>query len=93
MKNLTIVENRINHTIQIVYGQEISFDQNAKGRAINCNGVWGRVSNEGKVILSVRYNPNVWKGDNSRTTIKLWVARQLEIFQAMQPKQIEDYII
>lgn len=69
MTRLTIIDNRITHTVEMRLDREISFDSSAVGKSVNINGRWGKVVSEGMLVDSIKYNPRVWKGSDSHKSV------------------------
>lgn len=93
MATLTIKSDLINRTISIVYGFEVDYSDNIKDKDYNNNGTWGKIVNQGKVIKSVTYNPNIHHNFISDYTIMMsHMKRELSVYQSLQPKQIEQII-
>lgn len=69
MTRLTIIDNRITHTIEMRLDREISLDPSAVGSPINVGGKWGKVVSEGMLVDHIKYNPRVWKGGDSRKEV------------------------
>mgnify|MGYP003403421722 FL=1 len=93
MKNLTIKSDLINKRIEIIYGFKVDYNPNIKGKDYNNNGTWGKIVDNGKVMHSVDYSPNLHHNFVSDYEVKLsFMKRQLSVYQNLQPKQIEQII-
>lgn len=95
MKNVTLHSDLINKKIKIMYGFEVDYNPSIKEKDFNNNGTWGKIISKGVEVKSIPYNPNKIApnfGESDYETQFRFMQRQLEIFRAMQPKQIEAFI-
>jgi hypothetical protein len=93
MENLTIKSDLINKSIQIIYGFEVDYTPNVEGKNFNNNGTWGKITDNGQVVHSVSYNPNLHHNYTSDYEVQLaFMKRQLLVYQSLQPNQIEQII-
>jgi hypothetical protein len=69
MTRLTIIDNRITHTVEMRLDRTISFEPTATGSPINVGGKWGKVVSNGMLVDSIKYNPNRWKGITSHKEV------------------------
>ena len=93
MKNLIIQSDLINNRINIVYGFEVDYNALLETKNFNNNGVWGLITNQGEVIDSVSYNPNLHHNFVSDYQINLALMEQkVSVYRLMQQSQIESLI-
>lgn len=95
MKNLIIKSDLIKKEISIVYGFEVDYNPLLTGKDFNNNGTWGKIINEGQIVLSVTYNPNTGEPNFGRTDYQCkldYMKRQLFVMESLQPKQIQEII-
>ena len=76
IKMKTLIDNRINNTIELREGRQISFDSSAIGSPINVGGKWGTVINEGVVVDSMPYDKNRWMGVTSHKEVMAEMKRR-----------------
>lgn len=94
MSKVSIKSDLINKQIQIVYGFEVDYTPTVKGKNFNNNGTWGKITNNGQVVHSVSYDPNLHHNYTTDYDVKLaFMKRQLSVYQSLQPKQIEQIIL
>lgn len=80
MENLSIIDNRINHTIELRRNREISFNPSV-GMPINVGGNWGTIINEGVLVDSMPYDKNRWKGASSHKEVMAEMQKRASALQ------------
>jgi hypothetical protein len=95
MKNLSIKSDLIKKEISIIYGFEVDYNPLLAGKDFNNNGTWGKIIDEGQVVISVAYNPNKGAPNFGPTDFQSkldYMKMQLSVMQSLQPKQIQSLI-